>query len=131
MAFVRNWGAKLAALAIVSIVWLILASQQEVNISITAPVKHVNISSELVLGKHSAKSVSLTLSGRRNNIQALKAQGVRVYVDLEKLSSGTHQIRLSAKNIDLPLGVNVNNVAPKSIRINLEPLNKSLNKKDR
>jgi len=106
--------------------WLILASQQEVKISMIAPVKHINIPSELILGKHSAKSVNLTLSGRRNNLQALKAQGVRVYVDLEKLSSGTHQIMLSAKNIDLPLGVNVNNVAPKSIRINLEPLRKKV-----
>lgn len=126
LAFVKNWGAKLGALAIVSMAWLILASQQEVKISITAPVKHINIPSELILGKHSAKSVSLTLSGRRNSIQSLKAQGVRVYVDLEKLSSGTHQIMLSAKNIDLPLGVNVNNVAPKSIRINLEPLKKKV-----
>ncbi len=125
-ALVKNWGAKLGALAIVSMAWLILASQQEVKISITAPVKHVNIPSELVLGKHSAKSVSLALSGSRNSIKSVKDQGVRVYVDLKKLSSGTHQIRLSAKNIDLPLGVNVNNVAPKNIIINLEPLKKEV-----
>ncbi len=125
-ALVKNWGAKLGALAIVSMAWLILASQQEVKISITAPVKHVNIPSELVLGKHSAKSVSLALSGSRNSIKSVKDQGVRVYVDLKKLSSGTHQIRLSAKNIDLPLGVNVNNVAPKNIVINLEPLKKEV-----
>ncbi|MDX2439468.1 MAG: CdaR family protein, partial [Desulfobacterales bacterium] len=116
-AFVKNWRAKLGALAMVSMAWLILASQQEVKISITAPVKHVNIPSELVLGEHSAKSVSLALSGSRNSIKSLKDQGVRVYVDLENLSSGTHQVRLSAKNIDLPLGVNVNNVSPKDIRV--------------
>jgi len=126
VALVKNRGAKLGALAIVSMAWLILASQQEVKISITAPVKHVNIPSELVLGKHSAESVSLSLSGSRNSINSVKDQGVRVYVDLKKLSSGTHQIRLSARNIDLPLGVNVNNVAPKNIIINLEPLKKEV-----
>jgi uncharacterized protein (TIGR00159 family) len=124
LALVRNWGAKLGALAMVSMAWLILASQQEVKINIAAPVKHVNIPSELVLGKHSANTVRLALSGSRNSMRALKDQGVRVYVDLEKLSSGTHQIRLSAKNIDLPLGVNVNNVSPKSIRIDLEQMKK-------
>ncbi|MBW1643321.1 MAG: hypothetical protein JRJ76_10830, partial [Deltaproteobacteria bacterium] len=91
-----------------------------------APVKHVNIPSELVLGEHSAKSVSLALSGSRNSIKSLKEQGVRVYVDLENLSSGTHQIRLSAKNIDLPLGVNVNNVAPKNIRVILNRAGKEI-----
>ncbi|MEA3438585.1 MAG: diadenylate cyclase [Thermodesulfobacteriota bacterium] len=125
-AFVKNWRAKLGALAMVSMAWLILASQQEVKISITAPVKHVNIPSELVLGEHSAKSVSLALSGSRNSIKSLKDQGVRVYVDLENLSSGTHQIRLSAKNIDLPLGVNVNNVAPKNIRVILNRAGKEI-----
>ena len=125
-ALVKNWGAKFGALAIVSLAWLILASQQEVKISIIAPVKHVNIPSELVLGKHSAKSVSLALSGSRNSIKSVTDQGVRVYVDLKKMTSGTHQIRLSAKNIDLPLGVNVNNVAPKNIIINLEPLKKEV-----
>ena len=125
-AFVKNWEAKLGALAMVSMAWLILASQQEVKISITAPVKHVNIPSELVLGKHSAKSVNLALSGSRNSIKSLKDQGIRVYVDLENLSSGTHQIRLSAKNIDLPLGVKVDNVMPKNVRINLEPLKKEV-----
>jgi uncharacterized protein (TIGR00159 family) len=126
MVIVKNWEAKLGALAMVSMAWLILASQQEVKISITAPVKHVNIPSELVLGKHSAKSVNLALSGSRNSIKSLKDQGLRVYVDLDNLSSGTHQIRLSAKNIDLPLGVKVDNVIPKNVRINLEPLNKKV-----
>ncbi len=126
VAFVKNWGAKLGALAMVSMAWLILASQQEVKISITAPVKHVNIPSELVLGKDSAESVSLALSGSRNSIKSLKDQGVRVYVDLENLSSGTHQIRLSSKNIDLPLGVNVNNVAPNNIRVILNRADKKI-----
>ncbi|MDY6790915.1 MAG: diadenylate cyclase [Thermodesulfobacteriota bacterium] len=115
--FIKNWRAKLGAMAMVSIAWLILASQQEVKISITAQVKHVNIPSELVLDKHSAKTVSLGLSGSRNSIKSLKEQDVRVYVDLKKLSSGTHQIRLFAKNIDLPLGVNINHVTPKNIRV--------------
>ena len=126
VAFVKNWGAKLGALAMVSMAWLILASQQEVKISITAPVKHVNIPSELVLGEHSAKSVNLALSGSRNSIKSLKDQGIRVYVDLENLSSGTHQVRLSAKNIDLPLGVNVNNVSPKNIRVILNHESKKI-----
>lgn len=126
VAFVKNWGAKLGALAMVSMAWLILASQQEVKISIIAPVKHVNIPSELVLGEHSAKSVSLALSGSRNSIKSLKDQGIRVYVDLENLSSGTHQVRLSAKNIDLPLGVNVNNVSPKNIRVILNHESKKI-----
>ena len=124
--FIKNWRAKLGAMAMVSVAWLILASQQEVKISIAAQVKHVNIPSELVLDEHSAKTVSLALSGSRSSIRSLKEQGVRVYVDLKKLSPGTHQIRLSAKNIDLPLGVNVNHVTPNNIRVILNRRQKKI-----
>lgn len=125
-AFIQNWKAKLGALALVTMAWLVLASQQEVKTSITAPIRHLNIPSELVLGENSAESVSLTISGRRNSIRALRDQDIRVDVDLANLSSGMHQIRLSAKNVDLPLGVKVDNVMPKNIRVVLKSLGKEI-----
>jgi uncharacterized protein (TIGR00159 family) len=119
-AFVQNWRQKLGALGLVALAWLVLSSQQNVNVSITASVQLVNVPSELVLDEKSAKSVSLKLSGRRNNIRALKEQDVRVQVNLERFSQGEHLIKLAAKNIDLPLGVKVDSVTPQNIRVILK-----------
>jgi uncharacterized protein (TIGR00159 family) len=119
-AFVQNWRQKLGALGLVTMAWLVLSSQQYTNVSMTAPVQLLNVPSELILDERSAKSVSLRLSGRRNNIRALKEQDVLVQVDLGHFSPGEHLIKLAAKNVDLPLGVKVDSVTPQNIRVFLK-----------
>jgi uncharacterized protein (TIGR00159 family) len=119
--FVNNWRTKLGALALVTIAWLILASQQEADVTITTPVQHTNIPSDLILGPGSTPTVDLTVSGQRNAIRTLKEQDVQVSVDLSDITSGRHLIKLSAKNIFLPFGVNIDRVAPQKIMVNLRP----------
>jgi len=116
----QNWKYKLGALCIVSMAWLILASQQEIGTSITAPIRLVNLPPDLVLGESSAHSARLTLSGRRYMIKALKDQEVDVNVDLSMLSPGTHFIKLSSKNVDLPLGVTIDRLTPRNIHVLLQ-----------
>ncbi|UCH23372.1 MAG: diadenylate cyclase [Deltaproteobacteria bacterium] len=120
-AFIENWRHKLGALGVVIVAWFVLASQQDVNISIAAPIQYVNLSHQMALDQRSAKTVNLKLSGRRNSVRALKEQDVRVQVDLKRLSAGNHLIKLAAKNIDLPLGVKVESVTPQEIRVILKP----------
>jgi hypothetical protein len=115
--FIENWRHKLAALGLVVVAWLVLASQQEVSINIAAQVQYQNKPSHLVLDQNSAKNVNLKLSGSRSSIRALKEQDVRVLVDLYQLSAGNHLIKLARKNIDLPVGVIVDNVTPQEIRV--------------
>ena len=119
-AFVQNWGPKLGALILVTLAWLILASQQEVKTNIIAQIRHSNLPSELVLDKSSTQAVRLTLSGRRHSIKALGNQEVRVQVGVGKLSAGTHTIRLSAKNVDLPLGIVIDQVIPQDVEVVLK-----------
>jgi diadenylate cyclase len=118
--FVENWRTKLGALALVAIAWLILASQQEAERTITTPVQHSNIPSSLMLGPGTTPTVDLTLSGRRNTVRTLKEQDVQVTVDLSDITSGRHLITVSAKNIFLPFGLKIDRVAPQKIMVNLE-----------
>ena len=121
-AFVDNWRTKLSALALVTIAWLVLASQQEADVTITVPVQHIDIPSQLAIGQGSTPTVDLTLSGRRNTIRTLKDQDVQVRVDVNDISSGRHLVKLSAKNIYLPFGVKIDRVAPQKIMVDLWPL---------
>ncbi len=117
--FVENWRTKLSALALVTISWLVLASQQEAELTMTTPVQHTYVASELMLGPGSTPTVDLTVSGRRNTIRTLKDQDVQVSVDLSGISLGRHLIKVSAKNIFLPFGVQIDRVAPQKIMVNL------------
>ena len=123
-AFVENWRTKLSALALVTIAWLVLASQQEAEVTLTVPVQHIRIPSHLMLGQGSTPTVDLTLSGRRNTIRTLRDQDVQVRVDVNDISSGRHLMKLSAKNIYLPFGFKIDRVAPQKIMVNLWPLPK-------
>jgi hypothetical protein len=126
-AFVENWRTKLSALALVTIAWLILASQQEAKMTLAVPVQHDRIPSHLILGQGSTSAVDLTLSGRRNTIRTLRDQDVQVRVDVNDITSGRHLIKLSAKNIYLPFGVKIDQVAPQTIMVNLWPRSKDQN----
>jgi hypothetical protein len=126
-AFVENWRTKLSALALVTIAWFILASQQEAEMTLTVPVQHNRIPSHLMLGQGSTSAVDLTLSGRRNTIRTLRDQDVQVRVDVNDITSGRHLIKLSAKNIYLPFGLKIDQVAPQTIMVNLWPRSKDQN----
>ncbi len=117
--FIENWRTKLSALALVTIAWLVLASQQEAELTITTPVQHTKVPSHLMLGQGSTPTVDLTLSGRRNTIRTLKDQDVQVSFDLSAITLGRHLIKVSAKNIILPFAVKIDRVAPQKIMVNL------------
>jgi diadenylate cyclase len=119
-AVLENWGPKLIALALVAIAWMALVTQQNIKTTVIAQIQYMNIPRGLVLAKDSANSVKLTLSGRRYNIRSLENHEVGVQVDLAESPVGTQQKRLSARNIDLPLGINIEQVTPQEIKITLK-----------
>ena len=123
--FVENWRTKLSALALVTIAWFVLASQQEAELTMTTPIQHTNITSNLMLGPGSTPTVDLTISGRRNTIRSLREQDVQVSVDLSGIEPGRHLIKVSAKNIFLPFGVQIDRVAPQKIMVNLRRRSKA------
>jgi len=117
--FVHNWKPKLTALALVSTAWLFLASQQEIKITFSAPVRFENAAVEPTQGQGAVKTVDLTVSGRQGQINEVKPDAVRVRVNLKGLATGKHRIRLSGKNIDLPFGLKVEQITPPVIEVNL------------
>jgi diadenylate cyclase len=117
--FIHNWKRKLAAFALVAVAWFFLASQQEVKITVNAPVQFDNPPAGLLAGPVSEGSVDLTLSGRQSEIRALEKKGVHLRVNLMGFSEGKHKIRLSGKNVDLPSGVTIQEIIPPSIEVNL------------
>lgn len=125
--FIENWRTKLGALALVTIAWFALASQQESELTVAVPVQLTGVSDQLVVAQGSTATVDLTLSGRRNKIRTLKDQDVQVSVDLSNIDAGKHFIRLSAKNIFLPFGVKIDQVAPQKILVNLQAQSENQN----
>jgi YbbR domain-containing protein len=110
---------KLVTFVLVALTWMILASQQNINTSITAPVRIVKQPANLVLMASTPETVRLNLTGNRMFVDALRQQDVRVELDLFSLSAGKHMIRLSRRDVDLPLGIAVDSVVPQEVEVTL------------
>jgi uncharacterized protein (TIGR00159 family) len=115
--FIKNWKTKLAAFALVSICWLVLASYQEKKVIYGAAVRYTNPPADLSVSQDSTRKVDLTLSGRPSEINAMRREKVRVSVDLGNLAPGRHQINLSGQNINLPAGLHVDRIFPSEIEV--------------
>ena len=122
--FVQNWKSKLSALAMVSIAWVVLASQQDIELTITAPIHYLNVGSGLAVNADAVKDVELTLAGRRNSIRSLEKRDLQVLVDLNRLTAGPHYINLSTRNVDLPLGLRIQKMVPQKIIVILNALSR-------
>lgn len=117
--FITNWKSKLAAFALVSICWLILASHQEIRVFSSATIRYTKPAAGLTVGRESTRKVDLTLFGRQDRINSMSREEVRIRVDLTGLSRGRHQIKLSGKNVQLPSGINVERIIPETIEVHL------------
>ena len=123
--FIKNWKTKLAAFALVSICWLVLASHQEVEVFFNASIRYTNLPMELLVSKDSTRKVDLKLSGRQRQIKSIGRQDVRVNVDLGNLTQGRHHISLSGKNVYLPSGIHVDRITPQKIEVILTRVQKT------
>jgi len=127
--FIKNWKTKLAAFALVSTCWLVLASHQEEKALFNALIRYSNPPVELLVSKDSTRKVALTLSGRQSLIQSIRRQDVRVNVDLGNLTPGRHYISLSGQNVNLPSGIRVDRFKPKMIEVILTGVKKADDRK--
>jgi diadenylate cyclase len=118
-AFINNWKRKLAAFALVTAAWLFLASQQEIEVTLNAPVRFDNLAADMQAGRDWTREVEVKLAGRQNEIAAVVSHGLRVRVDVKDLGPGRHRISLSAKNVNPPSGVKVTQIIPRSIVVDL------------
>jgi uncharacterized protein (TIGR00159 family) len=119
--FVYNWKSKLVALTVVTIAWGILAGQQDVQVRLEAPVSASRPVPGLAVAGVLENSVTVTLSGSRRSLDALRRANPRLQVNLSGLTAGTHVIRLSEQHVDLPPGVRVDRFSPPRLQVTLLP----------
>ena len=122
-AFIKNWKTKVGAFLLVSLAWLILSSQQEMKTSLIVPIKYTQISANLILGPETDRTTHLIVSGRRLNINKINMEEIFARVDISQLDAGSHKIKLSAKDMVLPLGVTIKRITPQEVKVNLIPAN--------
>jgi uncharacterized protein (TIGR00159 family) len=93
---------KLATLAIVSLVWLMLAGEQNFEVTIKAPVEFKNLPENMEIVQPMKPSVKITARGLRKDAGTLNSKNVQVDLDLSSAKLGRKTYRISPKQAVLP-----------------------------
>ena len=98
----HRWRLKLATLTIVSLVWLMLAGQQDFQVTIETPVEFKNLPANMELVQPMKPSVKITARGLRKDAGTLNSRNVLVELDLSSAKLGRKTYRISSKQAVLP-----------------------------
>jgi diadenylate cyclase len=115
-----NWQAKLGALAVVSVLWLVLVGPQNTEVGFTVPIVYYNIPAELELDGKRTQEVYLRLRGSRELLSLLDTRRVRAQLDLKDAQEGSTRYSLSAQDVNVPLGLQVAGVDPAALTVRLK-----------
>lgn len=102
LLLVSRWRLKLGTLAIVSLAWLMLAGQQDFEVTITVPVEFKNLPEYMEIVDPLKPSVKITARGLRKDASTLNARNVQVELDVSSAKLGRKTYRVSPNQAVLP-----------------------------
>jgi len=129
-ALLSNWRSKTATLAAVCLLWLVGSYQRGnprdnlfsriapgVEETYSVPVSYYNLEKGLALGAVPHERVKVRLRARQDTLNFLDPGRLRVNVNLAGRPEGLARIDLSARNIDLPVEIQVMEIQPPEISV--------------
>jgi diadenylate cyclase len=102
LLLVSRWRLKLGTLAIVGLTWLMLAGQQDFEVTITVPVEFKNLPEYMEIVDPLKPSVKITARGLRKDASTLNARNVQVELDVSSAKLGRKTYRVSPNQAVLP-----------------------------
>ena len=122
---VRHQAMELGLAAVICLVgiaaiWFSFARGVETFVTLEVPVEFMNRGPKLELLATSASSVTLQLSGSGSLIRSVRPEQVQVKLDLQKAVAGSNQIAIARDSIVLPPGIQLNQVEPQILEVNLD-----------
>ena len=112
----HRWKEKLGTLALVSVVWLALAGQQDFEVTISVPIEVLNLPAHLVVMEPQKPMVTITARGLRKDASTLSDRNVDVDLDLRHASAEHNVYRINRWDISLPTDqIDIVKLEPKEI----------------
>jgi uncharacterized protein (TIGR00159 family) len=98
----HRWRLKLGTFALVSLVWLLLAGQQDFEVSFSVPLKVKNLPAHLVATEPVDPKVRITVRGLRKDASLLGPHNVLAEMDLSAAVPGQRIFPVRREFIHLP-----------------------------
>jgi diadenylate cyclase len=99
---VHRWPIKIAALGLVCLFWLLLAGQQNFEVSLRIPLEVKNLPEKIEVLEPVNPEVQITVQGLRKDASTLSRRNVHAEVDLSMAGFGNRVFRITRDWIILP-----------------------------
>ena len=121
----EDWTLKVLALVITLGLWYAVTTQRApAQMRLRAVQLDFILPEGVDVGNDPVDEVDITLEGSQGKLAELNARNLVARADLTELSTGDRVLRLTERNVlmDLPEGVRIVNINPRSLTLHLEPL---------
>jgi len=99
---VHRWPIKLVVLALVCLFWLLLAGQQNFEVTIKVPLEVKNLPEKIEVLEPVNSEIAITVQGLRKDASTLSRRNVHAEVDLSMARFGNRVFRITRDRIILP-----------------------------
>jgi uncharacterized protein (TIGR00159 family) len=99
--FYGRWHIKLGTLAFVSILWLLLAGQQDFEATFRVPVEIKNLPAHMKVLEPTNPEVDVRVRGLRKDASTLDREAIRAEIDLMSAATGNTAFAMSREQVFL------------------------------
>jgi len=129
----RNFGLKVLAVALASLLWLTVAGEHIVERSLRVPLEFRNIPKSLEIVGNTPDTIDVRVRGSSAMLTRLEPGEIVAVLDASGARNGSRLFQIRADEVRAPFGVEVTQVMPSTLSIELErsarrrvPVNPSL-----
>ena len=116
----RNFGLKVLALAIASLLWFTMAGEHVVERIVRVPLEMQNRPEQLELVGNPPDQVEVRLRGSSGLLSRLQPGDIVAILDLEAARPGSRLFHLRTDQIRSPFGITVSQVIPQTVSLAFE-----------
>lgn len=99
---IHRWPVKLGALSLICLFWLLLAGQQNFEVTLRVPLEVRNLPAEMEILEPVNPEVEITVQGLRKDASTLNRRNIHAEIDLSTARPGNRVFRMSRDQIVLP-----------------------------
>jgi len=99
---VHRWPIKVVVLGLVCLFWLLLAGQQNFEVTIRVPLEVKNLPEKIEVSEPVNPEIAITVQGLRKDASTLSRRNVHAEIDLSMARFGNRTFRITRDRIILP-----------------------------
>jgi diadenylate cyclase len=117
----NQWRTKLGTFGLIAILWVMLAGQQDFEVTLSVPVEVKNLPAQLTFLEPPTQMVRVKVRGLRKDASTLSGKGLQVGIDLSTATQGKRTYPLTRAQIQLPNEkLQVVSIDPPQLTLSLE-----------